>query len=190
MKDITLPRVATSAEVESLRRELAARDLDVARLRTEVDAARILVNVLNECRSGAERECEKLRATLAQPHMAWAADMHSVGVDVAAEDRRLREELIPLRAIANSQREYERDAAGISQLRERLARAEAVYEAAKAWHAACAAHATITGACSACRRYGGGWPCAQHQQLLDAEVRCEEDLCAAVALAAEKERTP
>ena len=35
-------------------------------------------------------EVARLRATLAQPHMTWAADQHSVGVDPAAEDKQLR----------------------------------------------------------------------------------------------------
>ena len=35
-------------------------------------------------------EVVRLRATLAQPHMVWAAEQHSVGVDPAAEDKQLR----------------------------------------------------------------------------------------------------
>lgn len=35
-------------------------------------------------------ERDRLRATLAQPHMVWAAEQHSVGVDIAAEDAKMR----------------------------------------------------------------------------------------------------
>ena len=43
-------------------------------------------------------EVERLRATLAQPHHEWAAGQHSVGVDIAAEDKRIRDENDGLRA--------------------------------------------------------------------------------------------
>jgi len=44
-------------------------------------------------------EVERLRATLAQPHMQWAAEQHSVGVDPAAEDVRLRAEADRMRLL-------------------------------------------------------------------------------------------
>ena len=42
----------------------------------------------------------ELSACLAQPHMEWAADQHSVGVDIADEDVRLRAEVERLRSLA------------------------------------------------------------------------------------------
>jgi hypothetical protein len=47
-------------------------------------------------------EIARLRETLAQPHMVWAAEQHSVGVDIAAEDVRLRAELAAARPIVEA----------------------------------------------------------------------------------------
>ena len=47
-------------------------------------------------------EVARLRATLAQPHMTWAADQHSVGVDPASEDTRLRAEVAKMRPIVET----------------------------------------------------------------------------------------
>ena len=55
-----------------------------------------LVGML-EGRDTLRAENERLKRTLAQPHMEWAAGMHSVGVDIASEDKRIRAENEQLR---------------------------------------------------------------------------------------------
>lgn len=46
----------------------------------------------------------KLRATLARPHMVWAAEQNSAGIDIQKEDARIREELALARAVRNAAR--------------------------------------------------------------------------------------